>query len=250
MDQVESTELTQVLARMSAVLLSQESVATTVQLVTALAQRTLPGTAGAGVSLMEAVGKRTTAASDALVEQADLLQYELDEGPCLAAWRDRTPVRVDNLETEHRWPRWAEAVAPLGIKAVLSAPLLVRDGSIGAIKVYSLQPAAYDTHSEQLLSLFAQQAAILLANAQTSEDARQLADRLKLALAGRDLVGQAKGILIARGARDEGAAFAMLVAASQRSNIKVEEVARRLIEESEAGHGLGREPARRGSDPQ
>jgi hypothetical protein len=77
MDQVESSGLAKALARMSAVLLSQESVTTTVQLVTTLAYKTIPGTTGAGVSLMDHHGKRTTAATDPLVRQADLLQYEL-----------------------------------------------------------------------------------------------------------------------------------------------------------------------------
>jgi GAF domain-containing protein len=238
MDQVESSGLAQALARFSAVLLSQESVATTVELVTTLAAKTLPGTAGAGVSLIDELGKRTTAASDPLVKQADLRQYELDEGPCLTAWRDRVAVRIDDTGAERRWPRWTQDVGKLGIKAVVSAPMLVADRSIGAIKVYSRQPAAYDEQSEQLLSLFAQQAAILLANAQSYQDAQQLIDQLKVALASRDLIGQAKGVLIAGGARDEETAFGMLVTASQRANMKVREVARQLVAEAAAGRPL------------
>jgi GAF domain-containing protein len=239
MDQVESSEIANALARMSAVLLSQESVATTVQLVTRLAEKTLPGTAGAGVSLLGAGGKRTTAASDPLVEQADLLQYELDQGPCLTAWRDRVPVRIDDTGTEQRWPRWTAGAAELGIKAVLSTPMLVTDRSIGAIKVYSRRPGAYDGQSELVLSLFAQQAAILLANAQSYQDAQELTANLKAALASRDLIGQAKGVLIARGARGEEDAFAMLITASQRANVKLREVAGRLVAEAAAQRGRG-----------
>jgi GAF domain-containing protein len=238
MDQVEISDLAKALARLSAVLLSQESVDTTVGLVTRVAVTTLPGTTGAGVSLLDASGKRTTAASDPLVEQADLLQYELDEGPCLSAWRGRVPVRIDDTEAEHRWPRWTQEAAARGIKAVLSAPMLTGDRSIGAIKVYSRQAAVYDEHSEQVLSLLAQQSAILLANAQSYEDANELASQLRTALAGRDLVGQAKGVLIAEGARDEVAAFSMLVTASQRSNMKLHEVARLLVAEAADGRGV------------
>lgn len=236
MNQVESSELAKALARMSAVLLSQESVATSVQLVTTLAEKTLPVTAGAGVSLIDDVGKRTTAASDPLVRQADLLQYELDEGPCLTAWRERHLVIIDDVETEQRWPAWTEAVAALGIRAVLSAPMLVSNLSIGAIKVYSREPGAYDENSQQLLVLFAQQAAILLANVQSLEDAQNLVAQLKTALASRDVIGQAKGVLISQGARDEEAAFGMLVTASQRTNTKLHEVARRLVADAANRH--------------
>jgi len=241
MDQVESSALAQALARMSAVLLSQESVATTVQLVTTLAERTIPGTAGAGVSLIDHQGKRTTAATDPLVRQADLLQYELGEGPCLTAWRDRVAVFIDDVDTERRWPAWTEAVAPLAVKSVLSTPMLVSDRSIGAIKVYSYQRHAYDQDSQQLLALFARQAAILLANAQSYQDAHQLTTQLKAAMTSRDLIGQAKGILIANGAADEQAAFAMLVNASQRTNTKLREVAHQLITDTALRHGMSRD---------
>src|SRR3712207_7831323 len=113
----------------------------------------------------------------------------------------------------------------LPICSVLSAPLIVGDETIGAIKVYSRDVAAYDERSEHLLTLFAEQAAILLANMRSLQDAQQLSAQLKEALTSRDMIGQAKGILIAQGAADEEAAFSMLVSASQRSNVKLHEVA-------------------------
>ena len=138
-------------------------------------------------------------------------------------------MRIDDLHSERRWPRWREAVAGLGLRSVLSAPLMVGDESIGAIKVYSRDVAAYDERAEHLLTLFAQEAAILLANMRSLQDAQQLSAQLKEALTSRDVIGQAKGILIARGAAGEEAAFGMLVSASQRSNVKLHEVARQLV---------------------
>jgi GAF domain-containing protein len=224
-----SAGFTDALLRMSGVLLTLESVNTVVELVTKLAAATLPGTTGAGVSLVDQSGKRTTAASDSMVEQADIQQYDLDEGPCLSAARERAVVRIDDLHGEQRWPRWREAVAELGLRSVLSAPLMTGDEAIGAMKVYSREVAAYDERSEHLLTLFAEQAAILLANMQSLQDAQQLSAQLKQALTSRDVIGQAKGILIARGAANEEAAFTMLASASQRSNVKLHEVARQLV---------------------
>jgi len=217
------------LLRMSGVLLTRESVNTVVELVTALASATLPGTSGAGVSLVDEAGKRTTAASDPLVEKADLQQYQLDEGPCLSAARERAVIRIDDLESERRWPAWRKAVAGLGLRSVLSAPLIAGDEAIGAIKVYSREIAAYDERGEHLLTLFARQAAILLANMQSLQDAQQLSAQLKEALTSRDLIGQAKGVLIAQGAAGEEAAFSMLVTASQRANVKLHDVAEQIV---------------------
>ena len=77
--------------------------------------------------------------------------------------------------------------------------------------------------------LFARQAAILLSNTEALADARRLSAQLIEVLNNRDIIGQAKGVLIARGAVDDQAAFAMLATASQRSNTKLTEVARRVI---------------------
>lgn len=238
--QASSPELTAVLAQLGAVVLSVETIGTTIELVTTLAAKTIPETTGAGVTLIDGRGKRTTAASDPMVEQADTLQYQLDSGPCLTAWRDQTSIRIDDTGSETRWPQWIAAIADTNVRAVLSVPLRTGGVSIGAIKVYSAQPNTYDSRAEQLLELFAQQAAILLTNTQTLSDARRLSADLSAALNNRDIIGQAKGVLIAQGAADERAAFSMLAAASQRSNVKVHDVARQVVASASA-----RQPRRR-----
>lgn len=222
-------ELTAVLAQMGAVVLSAETIDTTIKLVTTLASESIPATTGAGVTLVDARGKRSMAASNPLVERADALQYQFDSGPCLTAWRDQVTVRIDDTDGETRWPLWTAAVAELDLRAMLSVPLIASGTAIGAIKVYSGQPAAYNTRAERLLELFARQAAILLSNTQALADARRLSAQLTEALNNRDVIGQAKGVLMAQGAANDQAAFALLVAASQRSNTKLAEVAGRVI---------------------
>lgn len=227
-------ELAAVYARMSGVLLSEETVSTALQLVTALALETVPGSVGSGVTLIDDRGRPTSAAStDALVEQADALQYELDEGPCLSAWAQRAVVRVDDTAAEHRWSRWCGEVQPLGLRSALSTAMVAGDIALGAIKVYARVPDAYDARSEHLLTLFAAQAAILLSNVQTHERAQQLSDGLKDALTSRDVIGQAKGILMGQDGIDADTAFALLAAASKRENRKLRDVAQDLVESVE-----------------
>ena len=235
-------ELTLVLAQMGAVVLAAETIDTTIELVTTLAAETIPNTSGAGVTLVDARGKRSLAASDPLVERADALQYQFDSGPCLTAWRDQVTVRIDDTGEETRWPQWTAAVAELDLRAMLSVPLVTSGTAIGAIKVYSGQPTAYNPRAEHVLELFARQAAILLSNTQALADARRLSAQLTEALSNRDVIGQAKGVLIAQGAADDQAAFAMLVTASQRSNTKLNEVARGVI-----ASAISRNPPRSGS---
>lgn len=225
----EGSQLQELVGQMGAVLLSAETIDTTIRLVTALAAETIPGTAGAGVTVMDGRGVRSVAASNPLVERADGLQYELDAGPCITAGLDRVTIRVDDVRTEDRWRDWCSAVRTLGIRSVLSVPLAAGGTSIGAIKVYSDQPGAFDDRAEQVLELFACQAAVLLVNTLTLADARRTNTELGEALQKRDLIGQAKGILLARGAVDDAEATAMLITAAQHSDTKLHDVAAQLI---------------------
>lgn len=226
-------ELSAVFARMSGLLLSEETVATALRLVTALAKDTIPGTIGAGVTLVDERGRKTSAAaSDPVVEEADSLQYELSEGPCLDACEDRIVIRVDDAATDTRWPRWCPAAMGLGMRAALSAPMIAAGIELGAMKVYSDRPSTYDERSERLLGLFATQAAILLANVQSYQSAQRLTEDLKAALRSRDLIGTAKGIVMARDGLDEDAAFATLVSVSQRENRKLRDVAEVVVQSS------------------
>jgi GAF domain-containing protein len=233
---VPSGELGAALTQMAGLVLSRETVETALELVTALAETATAGTLGAAVTVVDRHGKRSRAASNEIAERADALQYELDEGPCLTAWRTRELVRLDDTTIDAHWPRWNEAASRLGVRSVLSAPLLVSDEAIGAMKVYSARPMNYGTHEEQVMRLLAGQAAILLANSQSLQEARRLSRQLTDALGSRDAVAQATGVLMARGAASPQAAFASLVAAGRRSARPVQDVARALLAAVTAGN--------------
>ncbi|MGY1826239.1 GAF and ANTAR domain-containing protein [Blastococcus sp. SYSU DS0541] len=227
--QEEPAELSPALRQMAGLVLSRETVDSALRLVTTLAEVTVAGSIGAGVTLADEHGKRSRASSNQAVEEADGLQYELDEGPCLTAWRSRQLVRIDDTATDTRWAAWSAAAGARGVRSVLSTALVVADEAIGAIKVYSDRPDNYDAHAERVMSLFAQQAAILLANTQSLQHARRLSRQLTDALGSRDAINRATGILMAQGAADGHAAFTLLADTARRSGRSVEEVARELL---------------------
>jgi GAF domain-containing protein len=223
-------ELAGVFARMSGLLLSEDTVATSLSLLSSLAHEAVPDSTGAGVSIIDGGRRVSSGATDDRVREADSLQYELDEGPCLTAAIQRELVRIDDVTTDRRWPRWAEAVQPLGVRATLSAPLVAGEEGLGAIKVYSDRPDAFDQHSEQLLTLFAAQAALLVANLQTAERAKRLSDGMRQAVSDRDVVSVAKGVLMGRNSIDEKTALRMLISRSQEEGTGVVEAARAVVD--------------------
>jgi GAF domain-containing protein len=225
-----ASELAGIFARMSGLLLSQQTVQASLSLITSLAQETLPGTVGAGVTLVDDGGHQTTtAATGPVVEQADRLQYELDEGPCLTAWSRSEVVRSGDLTTEIRWPRWTEAVTALGLRSCLSAPLVAGDQVRGAIKVYSDRTGAYAIQDEHRLTMFSAQAAVLVANQQEYEQAARLSEELKVTLRRRDMVAMARGVLMARHNIAEEGAFRMLVSLARQQAAPIEQVAEDLV---------------------
>jgi len=227
---VRSADLTLALTQMSRVLLAAQTAATAVDLVGVLAVEAIHGAVGAGVTLVDRDGKRSRAASHPLVLEADGLQYEFDAGPCLTAWRERRPVRIADLTTEDRWPEWTAAAAALGVRSMVSVPMVTQDRAIGAIKVYAAEAGVFDNDTDRVLGLFADQAAVLLANTQSIAEARELSATLTEALDDRDVVAQATGIMLAQGAVDVEAGFVMLMAAAHQSGLTIHQVSRDLVD--------------------
>lgn len=225
-------ELAAMFARTSGLLLSPATVDSALQLITSVAVETFPGSSGAGVSLLDSQRRRTTAAAtDAVVRRADALQYQLGQGPCLTAWEEHRVVRVDDIAAgDDRWPAWISAVVELGLRSVLSAPLVAGSGTLGALKVYATKPRVFGEREERLAMMFATQAAILLANLRTAQDARHVSDKLKDALRGREMITLAKGVIMAREGIDERAAFLVLIDTAQQQGRTVRETADRITQ--------------------
>ncbi len=201
-------ELATVAARMSGLLLSRETVDSVLELIVSLAGTTITAAAGVGVTLVDTEGSfDTTCASDPLVREADALQYELGEGPCMAALAECSPQRIDDVARERRWSRWCAAVAGSGLRSVVTAPMVTEDGCHGAIKIYATAPAAFGPVDERTLVTFADRAAVLVANARAYERAGRFSERFKDTLRDRDLITLAKGFLMGRDGLGEDAAF-------------------------------------------
>jgi len=192
-------ELTGMIARIRGLLLTEEKVDRAVQLLARAIKESFAGTIGAGVSLLDVHGRRTSSGfTDGVVEQADRMQYELGQGPCLTAWAAEKAVVIEDLDSDDRWPEWKAAVSGLPIRSVVSVPLLAGKECIGALKLYAALPGEYDAATGRLLALFAAPAATLLAHIQASDAPQRMSEGLQASLRGRDVINRACGILMER----------------------------------------------------
>ncbi len=182
----------------------------------------IEGAEHAGMTALSRHGASTPAATDQLVLVIDDLQYSTGEGPCLSAAADHEPVViVDDLTTEARWPVFSPGAISHGIRSMLSFRLYTDRVSIGALNVYARQPHAFAADSVHAGALLAAHSAVAIAAATTSAD-------LLAGLESRDVIGQAKGILMERYKVTPSEAFDLLVTASQNSNRKLRDLAAEL----------------------
>lgn len=227
-------ELTSVFARTSGLMLAERTVDSVLRLVTETAVQTVLPAVGAGITVVGPDGgRRTSHATDPMVEQADDLQYSLAEGPCITAAEQRHLVRVDDADQDDRWPTWAAAAAAAGLRSVLSAPLVAGDACLGALKVYARQPHAFTDRDEGTMSLLAGQSALLLAHAQEHHRAGELSSDLKEVLERRDVLTRACGVVMGRDQVSADVAFARLVALAAEQRRSVHDTAGRLLADLE-----------------
>ncbi|TDC53231.1 ANTAR domain-containing protein [Jiangella ureilytica] len=213
------------MGRMARHLQEQPEVGDALRSIVHAAVSIVPGAQYAGISVVEGrATMRTPIFSDDLVAAVDRAQIDLDEGPCLDVLYQRHTVHSADLADEPRWPRFAARAVELGVRSMMAFQLYVKDGDLGGLNLYSRHPGAFaDDDSEEIGMLLATHAAVAIA------DALRIAD-LTRAVASRDIIGQAKGILMERHNLSDDQAFALLVRMSQTTNTKLVKIATYIID--------------------
>jgi hypothetical protein len=165
--------------------------------------------------------------TDAVAEQLDRLQSESGDGPALSALRERETIFIKDLAEEARWPQFVETALGHGVRCLLSFRLFTTGESYGVLTLYGASAGALDDDSQAVGEILAQHAAVAMAGAAAE-------GQFHTALASRDVIGQAKGILMQRDGLTGLQAFAALTRASQETNMKLVNVARWLVTEHES----------------
>jgi anti-anti-sigma factor len=188
------------------------------RLVVALARATVRGADGVSVSLRRHGKLATVAASDQTISDMDACQYATGEGPCIDASVGGRWFHAESLGTETRWPAFTPGAQALGINAILSSPLLAEDEPVGALNIYSRSAMAFAPDAQELASIFASEASLLLGTAGVVVTDEQLSTRLGEALRLRRVVAQAEGVIMEREGVGADRAYRILCDFSRQSN--------------------------------
>jgi GAF domain-containing protein len=175
----------------------------------------------------------TIGATDQRYIALDDAQYETGEGPCLAVLEPHEPIALDNAaETDDRWANFARTAEHLGIHSSLSMHLPVdSEGLAASLNLYSKRRLALGDEQIANAMPFAEQLAAAIMSVDAYRSTAKLARGMAEAMRSRAVIEQAKGILMSDHQIDEDEAFERLTRLSQHANIKVRDVARRLVDE-------------------
>lgn len=180
----------------------------------------------AGISMAEKGRISSPASSNEIPRRVDEIQSETGEGPCVDAIREHEVFRTGDLPNEKRWPEFSpRAYDETRVCSILSLRLFVEDDTMGALNLYSTVPDAFDGSDVALGSVFAAHASVAISAARRMESLEKKAET-------RDVIGRAKGILMAQSGVTDDEAFELLRRASQRMNVKLREIAERLAHRS------------------
>jgi hypothetical protein len=221
---VEASQMLDISRRLSAAL-SPADLDETLANITSAAVEVLPEVKYASITVKHADGRlETFAPTHDLILEVDAAQYELQEGPCYEAAVEHAHLHAPRLAEDTRFPRYAPVAVSYGIQAQAGIRLFDGPSSNGALNLYSEEPGSFEGF-DAVSDLFAHQSAVALAYA------RHVVN-LENAIKTRQLVGQAVGIMMERHQLDDARAFAFLARLSSHENIKLRDIAERIVTES------------------
>ena len=185
----------------------------------------------AGILLGDSRGAlHVFAASSEQSRLLELLQVEADVGPCLDAYRSGEAVHVrDLVASAARWPAFAERAAEYGFRSIVALPLRLRDERIGALNLFLEDTGPMSPTDVSVGQALADVATIGIVHQRILSHSELVNQQLQTALNTRLIIEQAKGVLAERGTLDMDRAFNLLRQHARRTNRRLADLARDVV---------------------
>ncbi|MHA7146207.1 GAF and ANTAR domain-containing protein [Arthrobacter sp. TmT3-37] len=180
----------------------------------------------------------TVASSSEEARTLDEIQYGFGDGPCLHAISTGRTVIVDDARTDGRWPDYFAAVADHRYFAMMGVPLVLDGQGGAALNFYAAEPGTFTSTTQALAEGFALQAAKALQMVLRVSRQADTSSGLRAAMESRTTIDIAIGIIMGQNRCTQAEAYAVLTRASNAQNLKIREIAHRIV------GGVSAEPAR------
>jgi GAF domain-containing protein len=188
---------------------------------------------GAGLMLADAEQHlRSVASSDQRFTYIEDLQIRHQEGPCIEAFDTKQLIGVEDLAEDGRWPQFSGAAVAQQVRAVLASPLPYNQEAVGVVAVLSEKSRPWSPEGELALLAFTDLAALLIASMMQGEQQTEIAAQLQGALNSRQVIEQAKGVLIGTQGISARAAYEQLRARARAERRKLAVVCAEVVEKA------------------
>jgi GAF domain-containing protein len=192
----------------------------------------LIGASAVGLLLADQRGElQFMAASEEKARVLEVLQVQVNEGPCFDAYRGAVPViNADLREAGERWPKFTAHALAAGFRSVHAFPMRVRREVVGALNVFGPTVGGnFDEGDFQIVQALTDVAAIALLQERAVRRGEVLTEQLQGALNSRIVIEQAKGAISQANGISIDAAFGVLRGYARRDNRKLTDVAREVL---------------------
>lgn len=188
---------------------------------------TISGAGAVGLMLADHQGRlQSFAASNDTARKLELLQLQVDEGPCFDCFTTKEPVMDARLATNAGpWPRFAPAAAAAGFASVHAFPMRLRQQVIGALSLFSHTEAVLSPEDARVVQSLADIATISILHERNLTRAEALTEQLQGALNRRIVVEQAKGVVAQQEGITPADAFEILRQRARSTQHKLLDVA-------------------------
>jgi hypothetical protein len=240
-----SAELAQAAGELLTLATTSES--TAMRRLVELAARHVPGCSGATCVLWHGDDASIMAASHPDLSELAEVQLACRRGPIIDAVAEGTQMSCPDTLSETRWPEYTSRALSLGVRSSLTfvhlsgqrapgerAPGEHTPGQIAmTLTMYATRPKVLDASQVPVGKLLISFGSAVMRNASTYDAAQRTARQLSEAADSRAVVDQAKGILMVGLSCSADEALKRMREISQSRQIKVTEVARRIVESHE-----------------
>jgi transcriptional regulator with GAF, ATPase, and Fis domain len=198
-----------------------------------LAVGLVEGAEEAGLSLVEGREITTVADTSYLAHAVDRIQMETGEGPSLDRLDDGGAVVVEDLTSGGNWSYFSPRAASKRVGSMLVLPVSCGRDRLALLSLYAHEENAFSDNDVETGRALARLSCVVLASMEVNARTELQTQQLKEALESRDIIGQAKGILMSSHQCTADDAFEMLRVGSQNLNKKLRDVAADLVDETE-----------------
>jgi GAF domain-containing protein len=171
------------------------------------------------------------ASSNEEMRLLELLQIQVNEGPCVDCFKDGKAIINHALtDPSERWPNFSPRAIALGFHSVHCLPMRLRGRTIGALNFFRSEQGTLTEDDVIVAQGLADVATIAILQHRTSLDARTLNYQLSNALNSRIIIEQAKGMVSQATHSDMDQAFRRLRAHARNHNQGLTVVATMVVE--------------------